>query len=109
MAVLLPKWQKFIDCSDGNNTVIGIHIVTILTALDTFEVPELSQAVTDYSSAGTVGSVAQLLMANGNTATTVEHSAADNTVTITGGTPGDDLCIVTCHNGNRMVNYETEL
>jgi hypothetical protein len=108
MALLRPKSEKFIHLNDGNGTVIGIFVVTILSSSDTLTVPDLSQTATDKN-ATNIGSSAMLLMQNGNTVTSITDNANSGngrTITITGGTPGQDITIVASLHPN-MVNYST--
>jgi hypothetical protein len=87
--------QKYLDLPDGK--VLGIHVVELLSASDDFTVPTL-----DNSTAG--ASVSQLRR-NGQAAVTVSNSDA-NTVTVVGGSAGDEVVITTLHQSRR--NYIPE-
>jgi hypothetical protein len=87
MATLLNiDYQKYVQLPDG--TVIGIHRVTLLSASDTFSVPDLA----DPSNAGR--SAAQLRRA-GDTSVTVSTTGA-NTITLAG-TAGTQCTVVSWH------------
>ena len=106
MAQLRPKIQKFVDLKDG--THVGIHVVTVQTSSDYFYVPKLA-----YRTADDVGAK-MLYRADGNNATITDNaSTADttayggNVVTISSGTAGQDLLIVTAH-GPNVLNFGDE-
>ncbi len=101
MAQLRPKIQQFLDLKDGSS--VGIHVVTVMTASDLFYVPKFNQRTTADVSAATLrraGAATATITDNASTADSTPRGG--NTVTITGGTPGEDLLIVTVHGPNSM-------
>jgi hypothetical protein len=95
MATILPKNQKWVDLRDARGTVLGLHSVVLVSTSDSFRVPALAEAHASVS-------CKQLERSNDPTVT-VTASDADsdgsyNTVTVAG-TAGDNVLIVTCHQG----------
>ena len=95
MATILPKTQKWVDVDRNRNVIIGIHGVKLVSTQDSFKVPSLAEAHASVSSK-------QLERSNDPTVT-VAASDADSdggfeTITVTGAV-GDDVLIVTVHQG----------
>lgn len=100
MAAVLPVQQQFVDLRNG--TVVGIHVVNLVSTSDTLTVPKLAQTTTDSVSSAT------LRRADASTATITDdaQSGTSNTVTIVG-TAGEQLLVVTVH-GPNMINFGDE-
>ncbi len=102
MAAILPDRQKFVELVPG--TTVGIHLVTLtsdqVATNDTFEVPILAQTGASGSN-GPTDSVSSgiLRRVDGNTATVADDASSDdgNTITITAGTAGQQIVVVTIH------------
>jgi hypothetical protein len=95
MATILPISQKWVDVDRTRNVVLGIHRVKLVSTSDTFRVPALAEAHASVS--------CKQLERSGDATVTVTASDADsdgnyNTVTVAG-TVGDDVMIVTVHQG----------
>jgi uncharacterized heparinase superfamily protein len=89
MATLLPIRQQFTDLS--NNALIGIHVLKLASASDTFTVPNLADT--------TSGASVKQLERSGDATVTVTNSG--NTVTIAGGAAGNEVLICSVHAGNQ--------
>lgn len=97
MTLLVPRSQEFFDSNDKTRgVVIGLHTLKLLSASDTFTVPTLADVTSGVS-------VKQLERA-GDPTVTVTNSTF--TVTIAGGAAGDEVMIVTVHQGNMNSNPE---
>lgn len=89
MAALIQFKQTYIDLADGK--VIGIHVVELQSSSDTITVPNLDNT--------TSGAAVKQLRKNGQGALTVTSSG--NTVTIAGGSAGDEVVLVSLHQSKR--------
>ena len=96
MAALRPLHQNFDDRRIGD--VVGYSRVKLESASDTLTVPTLASTTANASSA-------QVQRANDSAVTVTDDGA--NTVTIAGGTAGQEVSIVTLH-GPATVNFGAE-
>lgn len=94
MATLKPYLQQFVDMRDGS--IIGIHKLKLLSASDTFTVPNLANTTSSASS--------DQVRDAGEGAVTVSDNGT-RTITLTGGTAGNTCTIVSHH---RFVNNGLE-
>lgn len=97
MALLIPKAQQFFDLHDkALGVVICVTTLKLISASDTFTVPTLSDVTSGVS-------VKQLERANDPTVTVTNSNF---TVTVAGGTAGDEVLIVSVHQGHANYNPE---
>ena len=94
MAELLADQTGFVDLAHGWK--VGVHVLTLKSAADTYKVARLGQRTTDSVSAE------QIRREGDTTAVTVTDDAttqtnAYSTVTLTGGTAGQTILICTVH------------
>ena len=94
MATLLPDQEVYVDLAHGWK--VGVFVLTLKSASDTFKVPRLGQRTTASVSAE------QVRREGDTTAVTVTDDAttqtnAYSTVTLTGGVAGTTILICTCH------------
>lgn len=94
MAALLPKLQQFVDLRDGS--IIGITKATLLSSSDTLTVPTLANSTASASS--------DQIRNAGEAAVTVTDNGS-HTITLSNGTVGDTVTIVSHH---RFINYQAE-
>ena len=95
MAAILPRAQKYVNLLP--NIIVGIHLLELVSASDTFTVPKLANTTANTSSA-------TLRLADGNTVT-VTNDGAD-TITLVG-TAGQSVLVVSAH--QNMVNFGAEV
>lgn len=95
MAALTMFKQNYVDLPDGK--MFGLHVVTLQSASDTITVPDLANT--------TSGASVKHMRRQGQAALTVTNSG--NTVTIAGGTKGDQAVIVSFHEGRLNVADES--
>lgn len=88
MAAILPAFQQYQDYRQLGQSQIGVHGLRLVSSSDTFTVPFLSHA--------TSGESAQQLRRSTDVSVTVTHTDRF-TVTVAGGSPGDEVIIVTMH------------
>lgn len=94
MASLIQFKQQYVDLADGK--FLGIHVVELKSASDTITLPNLDNT--------TSGAAIKQLRKNGQSALTVTSSG--NTVTIAGGSAGDEVVLTSLHQSKR--NYIPE-
>jgi hypothetical protein len=90
MAALISQSSRYEDFTPGTGFKLGVHLVTLQSASDTFKVPALANS----TSAASVKGVA----IQGQTLPTIANSDAF-TVTLVGGAAGDVVRLVTLHQG----------
>lgn len=97
MAAITPISQRFYDLNDrARGLTIGVHVLKLQSSSDTFTVPDLADSTSGVS-------VKQLERAADATVTVTNSG---NTVTLASGTAGDEVVIVSLHQGR--VNYNEE-
>jgi hypothetical protein len=102
MAALFPDLQRYEDLRNG--TIVGIHAVTLQSSSDTITVPKLAQATTDDVSSAVVRRPGD---DTGVTITDDAQSGTGNTITLTGGTAGNKLLVLSVH-GPATINFGDE-
>jgi hypothetical protein len=94
LATLVPYLQQFVDLRDGS--IIGIHKLKLLSASDTFTVPNLANTSSSASS--------DQIRDTSEASVTVSDNGT-RTITLTGGVAGNTCTIVSHH---RFVNNGLE-
>jgi len=107
MALITPKSQQWFDLRDKTRgVVVGVHGFKLVSASDTFRIPTLAEP------ASSTASVKQLER-SGDPTVTVTASDADSdgvfrTVTLAGAV-GDDVLIVSVHQGAQNFNEDEDV
>lgn len=97
MASLSQFRQTYVDLRNGTGKVLGIHELTLKSSSDTITVPDLDNSTNDSSSA--------ILLQNGQSGITVSDDGT-RTVTISSGSEGDEVVVVTIHKALRNFSDE---